>query len=140
MAKHEQWDWQTVRLLCSNDQIQNPSIAYVGHGSALNPPSIKYPWIKQNEHVTVKRLWHYPMQTINWFDIMKEVQASDVVLVAPEYTGNRIVAKHPFDNQHNAEFARRVTDCGLFEKPVSLVMGRLTPTELLVFMRQESRN
>jgi len=64
------------------------------------------------------------------------VSQSDMVLTAPHYVG-QASDKQDLDNQHNAEFADRLSQDARFRGPIRLEMGRFEPVEVLVFLRKD---
>lgn len=139
MRRTEQLNWSKLREICDARQIKSPLIAYLGNASGLNPPSIAYPWIKADQTVEVMWLWNSVVDgEIDWDKVMKAVEASDVVLVAPNpavSTTNNADRKD-LDNQHNAEFAQRMQQVAQFQSPIEVTLGRFNPVKFLVFSRK----
>lgn len=132
MARWEQWDWNQLRELTRSYGIENPSISYLGNGSAYNPPQIEYPWIIHNEKVRVKWLWRYEDGPIDIDRIMKSIIDSDIVLTAPHYIG-ALRDKQDLDNQYNNEFVRRLGSDPSFKGPFNIRMGIFEPVDIVVF-------
>src|SRR5208283_4451556 len=60
MRRWEQWDWNQLREAATSRGMRRPSIAYLGNGSAFNPPQISYPWAAHGEQEPkVHLLWRY---------------------------------------------------------------------------------
>jgi len=133
MARFDQWDWKPLRDISRSCGIEGPKISYLGNGRAFNQPQIQYPWVAQGASVPdVTWLWRYEEGPLDWQKVMSSVGQSDIVLTAPHYTGEAKY-KEDVDNQHNAEFADRLSRDPRFQKPIIVEMGRFGPVEVLVF-------
>ncbi len=134
MQRAEQWNWDGLRDLCRARGLRNPSIAYLGNSRVLGAPNIRFAWVRASEQVRVTLLWHYEQGPIDWGATMTAVDSSDVVLVVPGLVGDP-AWKEDLDNQHNAEFLRRMSQRAGFSKPTAITMGRLDPVQVYVFFR-----
>lgn len=137
MKRLDQWDWSPLRQLCLDRNLPNPEIGYLGNSITFNIPQIAYPWVKANQEIRVRWLWQYVLGELGWNQVMAAANASDVVLTAPTLVGNA-ADRQDLDNQHNAEFARRLQQQG-FAAPIALKMGRFEPVEVLVFFHKSDQ-
>jgi hypothetical protein len=138
MARMDQWDWSPVRSLATALHIDRPSIAYLGHARTFNPPSLAYPWAAHHEpSPDVMWLWRYEDGPIDWEKVTVSARQSDIVLTAPRYIGLR-TDKQDIDNQHNAEFAQRLSHDSVFCGPIPFKMGRFAPVEVLAFVNERA--
>lgn len=135
MQRIDQWDWSQLWEICNARQIKSPLIAYLGNSRNFNPPQIGYPWVRANENIKVTWLWQYTFGQIDWDKVMGAVNASDVVLTAPNLVG-RSVDNQDLDNQHNTELVQRLQKDSQFSEPLELKMGRFEPVQVLVFLRK----
>lgn len=117
MARFDQWDWKPVREISYGCGLHTPRISFLGSGRALDPPQIEYPWIAQPtltphdaklESPDVTWLWRYEDGPLDWQRVMDATGKSDIVLTAPQYIGE-VANKEDLDNQHNADFAARLS-------------------------------
>jgi len=164
MIRSEQWDWEPLREITDsrgfNGQVVpaagngqafhgqlhygwrspmgRPRIAYMGNGNAFNGSQIQYPWIAKGiAPPDLTCLWHYEDDPIDWQKVLISVAQSDVVITAPNYIG-QASDRQDVDNQHNSEFAQRLSQDPLFEQPIRLEMGQLDPVEVLVFIKKST--
>jgi 4-amino-4-deoxy-L-arabinose transferase-like glycosyltransferase len=164
MIRSEQWDWKPLREItdsrvlnaqvvpaAGNGQtfhgqlqygwrslIGRPRIAYLGNGSAFNGSQIQYPWVERGiTPPDLTWLWRYEDGLIDWQKVLNSVAQSDVVITAPNYVG-QVSDRQDVDNQHNTEFARRLSRDPTFEQPIRMEMGRLDPVEVLVFVKKSA--
>jgi hypothetical protein len=143
MIRFDQWNWQPVQEISDNCGVKSPHISYLGGGRVFNPPAIEYPWVARIAATRlttysvpeVQWLWRYEDGPIGWPNIMAALDKSDIVLTAPQYIGD-VTTKENLDNQHNAEFAARLSQDPRFESPISLKVGRFAPVEVLVFLKK----
>ena len=144
MSRFDQWDWRPLRDIGQRCGIETPAISFLGAGRAFNPPAIAYPWIAAITSTRLKDLdlppdpawlWHYEDGPVDWQALMDAAGKSDIVLTVPGYLGEPRY-KENLDNQHNDEFAERLSRDGRFQKPIRLEMGRFTPVEVLVFLNE----
>jgi hypothetical protein len=161
MIRFEQWDWRPLRNIINSCNIDTPRISYVeqkraingqvqygwnnpigtkisylGNGLAFNGSQIQYPWIAQGDPPPdVTWLWRYEDGPFDWQKVLTLVGQSDVVLTAPNYVGE-VSDRQDADNQHNAEFAQRLSQDSRFQQPMRLEMGQLDPVEVLVFVKK----
>lgn len=138
MQRSEQWNWFLLKRLCDDRQLKDPLIAYLGADGAFNVPQIARPWVESNEPVRLNWLWNDREGSIDWNRLQRFVAASDVVLTAPNLVGGEI-DRQRFDNQHNAEMAALLQNNPQFAPPIELQMGRLRPTQVLVFLRKPTQ-
>jgi hypothetical protein len=132
-ARFDQWDWRPLReigLACHSDA---PKISYLGNGRAFNDPQLRHPWLEQRQSPDVVWLWRYENGPLDWPAIMTAADQSDMVVTAPGFSGEAKY-KEDLDNQHNAEFADRLSLDPHFRAPVRLTMGRFQPVEVWVFL------
>ena len=66
-------------------------------------------------------LWRYEDGPLDWQKVMDATGKSDIVLTAPHYVGE-VRNKEDLDNQHNAEFAARLSADPFFRGPIRLEM------------------
>jgi hypothetical protein len=66
---------------------------------------------------------------------MDSAEKSDLVLTAPHFIGG-VPYKEDMDNQHNAEFSKRLANDPLFRGPIHLTMGRFEPIDIVVFVKK----
>jgi hypothetical protein len=162
MVRFEQWDWEPLRQISDScgipvpassytangpifdgqyeygwsNPIGSPKISYLGNGRAFNGTQIQYPWIAKGIPAPdVTWLWRYEDGPIDWQNLMKLINQSDVVLTVPHYVG-QATDKQDLDNVNNEEFARMLRQDPRFQGPVRLEMGQLGPVELDVFLRK----
>ncbi len=136
MVRFDQWNWKPLQDISHNCDLETPRIALLGNGRAFNESQISYPWIVEGASPPeVKWLWRYEQGPLDWQKVMGSVEGSDVVLTAPDYIG-QVTDKQDVDNQHNAEFARRLDQDSRFREPVRLEMGRFEPVEVMVFLKK----
>jgi 4-amino-4-deoxy-L-arabinose transferase-like glycosyltransferase len=162
MIRSEQWDWKPLRDISEsrglNTQVVSstgngqtfhgqlqygwrnptgrPRIAYLGNGSAFNGSQIQYPWVAQGiAPPDVTWLWRYEDGPIDWQKVLNSIGQSDLVITAPNYVG-QASDRQDVDNQHNAEFAQRLSLDLFFEQPIRLELGQLDPVEVLVFVKK----
>lgn len=137
MKRREQWDWSPVREIVNQQKITNPLITYLGNYGTFNPPQIALPWVRENEPINVAWLWKYTLGEINWNQVLTAAKSSNVVITAPQLIGGK-VDKQDLDNQHNAEFVKRLEKMPEFSPPIKLMMGRYQPVEVFVFINKEA--
>ncbi len=136
LVRFDQWDWQQVRDIGRSCNIVTPRIAYLGNGRAFNPPQIEYPWVAGGaSSPDVTWLWRYEEGPLNWAKVSSSIGQSDIVLTAPHYIG-QLTDKLDLDNQHNAEFADRLSRDPRFRGPIRVAMGRFEPVEVDVFLKK----
>lgn len=143
MIRFDQWDWNPVRELADRCGVQNPKVSYLGNGREFNKPEIEYPWVLGDSSTRGKVvnlpdptwLWRYENDPIEWQSLMASADQNDLVLTAPNFTGEARY-KEDLDNQYNSEFAARLSQDQHFRKPISLKMGRFEPVEVLVFLNK----
>ena len=145
MARFDQWDWKPVREISYGCGLHSPRISFLGGGRTLDPPQIEYPWVAQPtltphdaklESPDVTWLWRYEDGPLDWQRVMDATGKSDIVLTAPQYIGE-VANKEDLDNQHNADFAARLSLDPLFRGPIRLEMGRFEPVEVWVFLKRD---
>lgn len=142
MQRFDQWDWRPVQRISRDCGLDSPKISYLGSGRVFNPPAIEFPWMEQitlTHRATfgfpeVTWLWRYEQGTLDWQKTMDSAGESDIVLTAPHYVGE-VTNKEDLDNQHNAEFADRLSRDPHFRGPIPIEMGRFEPVEITVFLK-----
>lgn len=132
----DQWDWEGFWELVPK-QIQYPIIGELGQGQGMNPPQISYPWAKRHLKSEVRLLWRYELGPIDWESVIEEAVKCHVIVTAPGFVGKK-GSKFDLDNQHNAEFVRRLERDNRFKGPIRLSIGRFDPVELFIFFRQST--
>jgi hypothetical protein len=142
MARSDSWNWKPVFDISHDCGVDSPVIALLGMGPTFNPPQIQGPWaaaaLSSNTtfpYPEVRLLWRYEEGPLDWQKVMGAAEQSDIVLTAPHFVG-KAMDEENVDNQHNAEFAERLSRDGLFRTPISLEMGQLEPVEILVFVKK----
>jgi hypothetical protein len=135
MVRFDQWDWMPVRNISQSCGLDAPRISYLGNGRAFNIPQIQYSWISERlPRPEVIWLWRYEDGPLDWQKVMDEADQNDIVITAPGFVGEAMI-KENLDNQHNAEFADRLSRDPHFRTPIRLAMGRFEPVEVLVFVK-----
>jgi len=143
MPRFDQWDWEPLRNISQNCGLETPKISLLGYGRPFGPPQIEYPWVAYATSTSRIKLeipepvwlWHYENGPIDWQKVMGLAEQSDMVLTAPGYIGEARI-KEDIDNEHNVEFADRLSHDPLFQTPVHLQMGRFAPVDVLVFVKR----
>ncbi|MBW4520381.1 MAG: glycosyltransferase family 39 protein [Scytolyngbya sp. HA4215-MV1] len=135
MQRIEQWDWSQLKALCDQRQLKDPVISYLGSHLMLNVPQIARPWVQANEPVRIHWLWQEHKGEIDWAQVMRFVDASNVVLVAPTYIGT-VLDRQSINNRHNPEFVQRLEANPRFDKPILFTVGRFERLPLLVFLQK----
>ena len=143
MVRFDQWDWSPVREITDKCGVQNPKVSYLGNGREFNKPEIEYPWVLGDTSTRGKVvnlpdpiwLWRYENGRIEWSSVMASADQNDIVLTAPNFTGEARY-KEDLDNRYNSEFAARLSQDRQFRKPIPLNMGRFEPVEVLVFLNK----
>jgi len=141
-VRFEQWDWNPLRDIASNCDLQQPKISFLGIGRPLNPPQIQYPWfidgtVSSDSGLWRSQpvwLWRYEQGPLDWRDVMSASHQSDIVVTAPDFIG-QVSDKQDLDNRYNREFAKRLAADPLFRGPIRLKMGRFEPVEVTVFVK-----
>jgi hypothetical protein len=143
MIRYEQWDWSPVREISQNCGIETPKISFLGASRTFNPPEIQYPWVAaetstRNKELNIPAdpvwLWQYEQGAPDWNKLMDAAEQSDIVLTAPNYTGEP-GSLDGLDNKYDAEFADRLERDSNFQKPIHVEMGRFTPVDVVVFVK-----
>jgi len=143
MTRRDQWDWAPLEAITRKCGLPAPKIAYLGGGRSFYQPQIERPWVAAAAstalatpvYAEVKWLWRYEEGAIDWQTVMANADASDVVLTAPTFVGEMNDTDNLY-NEHNSEFVARLSGDPLFQKPISVAMGRFEPIELLVFVKK----
>jgi len=143
MSRFDQWDWRPVREISNDCGLASPKISFLGGGHVFNPPAIQYPWVlhgASTDHAALGRpdvtwLWRYEDGPLNWQKVMDSAGQADFVLTAPRYNGG-LQIKGDLDNQHNAEFAGRLSRDPHFREPIRIEMGRFEPVEIELFVKK----
>ncbi len=135
LRRFDQWDWTAARNISQSCGLNAPKISYLGDGLAFDMPQIEYSWIAQGlAPPDVTWLWRYEDGPLDWQKTMDSAEQSDMVITAPGFVGEPLI-KENLDNEHNAEFADRLSRDPRFGAPVRLAMGRFEPIEVLVFVK-----
>ena len=133
MARFEQYDWQQLRKICKQYNVNEPTIVIVGNSLIYNLPQISFAWVRNNENIKMLRPWHYGKGVIDWNHVNQAIDESNVVLTAPGYEGFR---RGTIDNQHNREVAELMRKDPRFFHAATLSVGRFEPYDVLVFIRK----
>lgn len=142
MIRRDQWDWKPLFNIARSLGLSSPKISFLGFGPTFTPPNIEYPWYVEAASASpplpgpphVSWLWRYEQGPLNWHKVMAAANESDLVVTAPHYRG--VSKQQILDNQHNAEFAARLSHDLSFQAPVDLEMGRFKPVEVVVYVRK----
>jgi 4-amino-4-deoxy-L-arabinose transferase-like glycosyltransferase len=135
LVRFDQWDWTPAESLSRSCGLDAPKISYLGNGRAFDIPQIQYFWIvKRQAQPEVTWLWRYEDGPLDWQKVMYTADQNDIVITAPGFVGEAKI-KEDLDNQHNAEFADRLSRDPHFRAPIRLGMGRFEPVEVLVFVK-----
>ena len=141
MVRFDQWDWGAVREISKTCGVDSPKISYLGGGREFDPPAIQYPWVAAAASTStfskfhapdVTWLWRYEDGSLDWQKVMDSAAQSDIVITAPHYVGE-VEVKEDQDNQHNSEFASRLSLDSRFQGPIRFQVGRFEPVEVAVF-------
>ena len=139
MVRFDQWDWGPIRDISNGCGLETPKISYLGNGREFNPPQIERPWVpwaaKTTSYPDVSWLWRYEDGLLDWQKVMDSAEKSDLVLTAPHFIGG-VPYKEDMDNQHNAEFSKRLANDPLFRGPIHLTTGRFEPIDIVVFVKK----
>lgn len=135
MRREELWDWDQLRRLTRDRQIDKPLIAYLGGGSGLSAPELGSPWVVANEEAEVRWIWRYEDGAIDWNKVLDVVKASNVVVTALDVVGYS-PNKTDIDNQHNLELVQRLKQMSEFAQPIEIKMGRFDRDTVIVFLRK----
>ncbi len=146
MIRFDQWNWEPLRDISTSCGDVTPTISYLGGGREFDPPHMQSPWVHAGASANTFAsqvpyptwLWRYEDGVIDWQKVMAGAEQSDIVVTAPGYLGEAS-NKEDLDNQHNAEFADRLSHDPLFRAPVHLTMGRFAPIDVLVFVKNTLR-
>lgn len=143
MPRFDQWDWEPLQKLGQSCGLETPKISFLGYGRPFGPPQMEYPWVADATSTSRTDLkvpepvwlWRYEDGAIDWQKVMALTDQSDMVLTAPGYMGEPRF-KEDIDNEHNNEFADRLSHDPLFQVPVHLKMGRFAPVDVQVFLKR----
>jgi len=143
MARVDQWDWTPVEEISRSCALDGPRISYLGASRAFNPPQIERPFaaavastsLATFPYPDVVWLWRYEQGPINWQEVITSAKESDIAITAPHFVGE-VGSSDDLNNQHNSEFADRLSRDPRFRGPTRLQMGRFEPIEVLVFVKQ----
>lgn len=141
MVRFDQWDWNPLRDIADRCNVTSPTIGFLGIGRVFNRYAIQAAWLERRSFNAsalmsvpkVERLWRYGLEPIDWQEVMRLSAQSDIVVTAPHYGGE---VKEDLDNEHNEEFADRLSKESSFEGPIRLEMGRFTAVEIDVFLKR----
>jgi 4-amino-4-deoxy-L-arabinose transferase-like glycosyltransferase len=141
MERFDQWDWSPVRDISIRCGAADPKISILGGGRNFTPPAIQYAWVERPPSNLrgplnppyVKWLWRYEDGPLDWQKMMESAGKTDIFITAPTFVG-AANNKEDLDNQHNAEFAARLSQDSRYQKPIRLQMGRFAPTDVDVFL------
>ena len=144
LTRYDQWDLGPLREISQSCGLETPKISFLGGARPLYPPQIEYPWVAALSSTHLKDidlppdpvwLWRYEDGPLDWQKVMDAAGQSDIVLTMPGYVGETVY-KEDVDNEHNEEFAERLSQDPRFQAPIRLEMGRFSPNEVLVFPKK----
>jgi hypothetical protein len=143
MIRFDQWDWRPARNLADNCGVESPKISMLGGGRAFNPPQIQFPWVVRATSTAdatlsipnVTWLWRFNDGIPDWQKIMDAADQSDMIITAPQYSGE-IKGKEDPDDQYNAEFEKRLLLDPRFREPFLFQMGRFARVEIAIFVKR----
>ncbi len=143
MARLDQWDWTPLEKISRGCGLDSPKISFLGEGRAFNPPQIERPWaaavastgLETFPYPAITWLWRFEEGPINWQKVMDAADESDIVVTAPHFVGE-VGNGDDLYNQHNSEFADRISRDPHFNKTIRLEMGRFEPVDILVFLNK----
>lgn len=128
----DQTDWSVLRPLIPGDK---PAITFLGGGSSLSPPELRYAWMSRGADANVTWLWRFEEGAIDWNRVVQRASASDAVLVvSPDSPAGD--ANDVRDNVHNRELIARLRQLPQFAPPVQVPIGTRKRAELLVFVKR----
>jgi hypothetical protein len=141
-ARFDQWDLKPLWELSNACNLDSPKISYLGTSRELDPPAIQFPWVTAAMPVRLSKiaypdvtwLWRYEDGTFDLQKVIASAAQSDLVVTIPNYAGEARV-KEDEDNEHNAEFADRLSRDPRFRGPIRIKLGRFEPVELDVFVK-----
>jgi hypothetical protein len=144
MVRFDQWDWQPAVALADSCRVNVPEIGFIGGGRNFNPPQIGFPWVARaaatsDARIVVPKvtwLWRHEEGPPDWQRIMERADQADMVITAPQFTGE-IADKADPDDQYNAEFEKRLLQDPLFKGPYFYPMGRFTSVEIAIFVKKD---
>jgi 4-amino-4-deoxy-L-arabinose transferase-like glycosyltransferase len=124
-----------IQYSLGNYPVGNARISYLGNGRALSGLQMQYPWLSHGLAApNLVWLWRLEDGPINWEHVMDLAGQSDIIVTAPHYVGQS-ADRNEVDNQHNEEFAKRLSEDPRFRGPIHLEMGQLDPVDVLVFVK-----
>jgi hypothetical protein len=139
MPRVGQTDWAVLR---DNVTGQAPLVAIMGGWPTLTPPELRYAWRAAGRNASVDRLWFLESGPIDWNAVMRRAGERDAIVVVEPGSGRRTDPKFAVDlnieNQHNAEFIRRLEARGGFASPIRIVIGRDEQATVRVYRRESS--
>jgi hypothetical protein len=143
MIRFDQWDWRPVQNLADSCGLESPKIYLLGGGRAFNPPQIQFPWVVRATSTTdaklsipdVTWLWRSTDGIPDWQKITNAVEQGDIIITAPQYSGE-VKGKEDPDDQFNAEFEKRLLLDPRFQGPFLFEMGRFAPVKIAVFAKK----
>jgi hypothetical protein len=141
MSRRDQVDWTPLASIARNCGLNSPRISFLGLGPGFSPPEFAHPWClraAQTRRATldypeVERLWWHEQGPLDWEQVMRAAAQTDLVVTAPQLSGSD--PEEIRNNEHNAEFARRLARDPRFQGPLHLRVGRFAPVEVVVFLK-----
>lgn len=136
MPRVEQTDWSVLREKVPG---QTPRVAILGGWPTLTPPELRYAWRSVGRNASVDRLWFLESGAIDWGTVMRRAGERDAIAVVEP--GSRRASPPQLavdlnaENQHNAEFIRRLETQGGFAPPISIVIGRDQRATVRIYRR-----
>jgi 4-amino-4-deoxy-L-arabinose transferase-like glycosyltransferase len=136
LGRWNQWDWNQFRVLLRSQGLKQPSIAFLGDLSPLNPPQVQYPWLSHHEPApSVNLLWRFENGTPDMAKLVAAAGTNDVVFTVPDLAFPDGSEFWP-DNEYNKDFANQISNSQNFMPPLHLSMGRFRPVDVWVFIRK----
>jgi 4-amino-4-deoxy-L-arabinose transferase-like glycosyltransferase len=143
MIRFDQWDWRPAMNLADSCRVEVPEISTLGGGRAFNPPQIQFPWVVRTTATrdaklsipNVTWLWRFESGAPDWQKVMTAADQSDMVITAPQYTGEVKDEDDP-DDRYNAEFEERLLTDPHFQGPFVFQAGRFAPVKVAIFMKK----
>lgn len=141
LARWDQWDWNQLRVLLRSQGLKQPSIAYLGDLSPLNPQGVMYPWLSRHEKSpSVTLLWKLEYGVPSMPALLAAADTNDVVFTVPELSTAKGVSPDLQDDKYNTDFATQMSNDPHFETPMHLRLGRFRPLDVWVFIRKNDHD
>ncbi|MGH2271320.1 ArnT family glycosyltransferase [Anaerohalosphaeraceae bacterium U12dextr] len=132
LVLREQWDWKELYDRLKPCLIA-PTIGFQGAARPMNHSSIAYPWIVNNEKVTVSDLGKY--KEIKSFDVvLEEALKYDVVVTIADYPFNSAL-NFGYRNRFNLQLIEALSKNPDYSLSFRFHVGRFKETQLIVFVK-----